>query len=177
MAITPDELREVTFRWATLKGYHPDDVDEFLERMAAGLEVLVQRVRDATEAAVRAEQASIGEVPEDDDAMREVIIASQVVADEALDEARLRARSMLARAEDYATILLQEAAAATERTRQGAAVAAEADLRRLRGARDRLRIEALAHEHAVLAAPLPGGRPTWPACLHTVEQHFQPPSH
>ena len=180
MAITPDALRDATFRFAPLRGYHPDDVDEFLERMAAGIELLAQRVRDATEAAVRAEQAravdDVG-VPDDDDAMRELMLASQTTADQALDEARAQAQRVLARAEEYARVLLEEAMAATDRTRAGASAEAEADLRRLRTARDRLRVQAIALEHDVLAAPLPRARPEWPTCLHTVEQQFQPPAH
>ena len=181
MAITPEALREATFRWAPFsgRGYHPDDVDEFLERLAAGIEILQQRVREATEAAVRAEQASAGDLQltDDDDSMRRVMLASQTVADQALDEAREQARRVLARAEEYARVLLEEAMAATDRTRAGASAAAEADLRRLRTARDRLRVQAMALEHDVLAAPLPQARPAWPTCLHTVEQRFQPPSH
>jgi DivIVA domain-containing protein len=178
MAITPEELREVTFRWAPLRGYHPDDVDEFLERMAAGIEILATRVREATEQAVRVEQSTpIAELPEDDDAMREVILASQTVADEALDRARDQARQVLARAEEYARILLEEAIAATDRTRAEACEATEADLRKLRTARDRLHVQALAVEHDVIASPLPQPLPSWPACLHAIEQAFPVPSH
>jgi DivIVA domain-containing protein len=179
MSITPQELREVTFRWAPLRGYHPDDVDEFLERMAAGIEILAQRVRDATEEAVRVEQSK-GFPPDldvDDGSMRELMLASQSVADEALDRAREVARTVLSRAEDYARVLLEEAMVATEQTRVGARAAADADVRRLRTARDRLRVQALAQELDVLQAPLPVARPHWPTCLHTVEQFFQPPSH
>ncbi|MEY2478590.1 MAG: DivIVA protein [Actinomycetota bacterium] len=180
MGITPEALREASFRWAPLRGYHPDDVDEFLERMAAGIEILVQRVRDATEAAVRAEQAHADDeidLPDDDDSMRRMMLASQTVADEALDKARDQARQVLARAEEYARVLLEEAMAATDRTRAGASEAAEVDLRRLRTARDRLRVQALAVEHDVVTTPLPRARPHWPTCLHTVEQQFQPPTH
>ncbi|MDQ1375428.1 MAG: DivIVA protein [Actinomycetota bacterium] len=178
MAITPEALREVTFRWAPLRGYHPDDVDEFLERMAAGIEILTQRVRDATEHAVRVEQANPApELPDDDDSMRDLILASQAVADEALDKARDEARRVLARAEEYARILLEEAIAATDRTRKEACAATEADLRKLRTARDRLHVQALAVEHDTIAAPLPGALPAWPACLHAVEQAFPVPTH
>jgi DivIVA domain-containing protein len=180
MSITPEALREVTFRWAPLRGYHPDDVDEFLERMAAGIEILAQRVREATEAAVRAEQASADEVmdlPEDHDSMRELMLRSQMAADEALDRARAQADRVVARAAEYARVLLEETMAATDNTRRGSSAQAEADLRRLRTARDRLRVQALALEHDVLAAPLPSARPHWPTCLHTVEQQFLPPSH
>lgn len=178
MAITPEALREVTFRWAPFRGYHPDDVDEFLERMAAGIEILAQRVREAQEAAVRVEQAMPEpDLPEDDDSMREIILASQAVADEALDEARDKASKVLSRAEEYARALLEEAIVATDRTRDEACAATEADLRRLRLARDRLRLEALALEHEVLTTPLPEARPAWPGCLLTLEQGFPPPAH
>jgi len=178
MAITPEDLREVTFRWAPLRGYHPDDVDEFLERMAAGIEILTQRVREATENAVRVEQAvPVPEVTEDDVAMRDVILRSQVLADEALDHAREQARQVLARAEEYARILLEEAIAATDRTRAEVCAATEADLQKLRVARDRLHVQALAIEHDVVASPLPKAQPTWPACLHAVEQAFPLPTH
>jgi DivIVA domain-containing protein len=179
MAISPEALREASFRVAPLRGYHPDDVDDFLERMAAGLEILAQRVREATEAAVRAEQQAEdeGDLPDDHHAMRELMLASQTKADESLDLAREQAQRVLARAETYARVLLEEAMAASDRTRNGAAAAAQADLDRLRTARDRLRVQALALEHDVLAAPLPRALPAWPTCLHTVEQHFQPPSH
>lgn len=178
MAITPDALREATFRWAPLRGYHPDDVDEFLERMAAGIEILTTRVREATEMAVRAEQARPpADLPEDDEAMRDLMLASQQAADEALDRAREQASHMLARAEEYARVLMEEAINATDRTRGGACSAVEADLRRLRSVRDRLRLEAIALEQAVLAEPFPRPRPAWPECLHSVEQRFEPPVH
>jgi len=178
MAITPEELREITFRWAPLRGYHPDDVDEFLERMAAGLEILTQRVREGTEQAVRVEQAQpVIEVPEDDDEMREMILRSQALADEALDGAREQARQVLARAEEYARILLEEAIAATDRTRAQVCAATEADLQKLRVARDRLHVQALAVEHELVASPLPQPLPAWPACLHAVEQAFPLPAH
>jgi DivIVA domain-containing protein len=179
MGITPEALRDATFRIAPLRGYHPDDVDDFLERMAAGLEILAQRVREATEAAVRAEQSTEdeGEVPGEHASMSDLMLASQHAADQSLDQARAQADRVLARAETYARVLLEEAMAASDRTRNGAAMAAEADLQRLRSARDRLRVEAIALEHDVLAAPLPRARPTWPTCLHTVEQRFQPPTH
>jgi F0F1-type ATP synthase membrane subunit b/b' len=109
---------------------------------------------------------------DDEEGMRALMLGSQQQADQALDEARARAQHILAQAEQYARVLMDEAVAATRHTREGACRAAEADLRRLEAARDRLRLQALAVERDVLAAPLPSARPSWPSCLHAVEQSF-----
>ncbi|MDQ1442104.1 MAG: cell division initiation protein, partial [Acidimicrobiaceae bacterium] len=57
MDVSPKTLREVEFR-EKMRGYHPEDVDQFLERVAAGIEVLQDRLRQAIERAQRAEQAA-----------------------------------------------------------------------------------------------------------------------
>src|SRR5271169_6601985 len=57
MDVTPKTLREVVFR-EKMRGYHPDDVDQFLEQVATGLEVLQDRLRQAVERAQRAESAA-----------------------------------------------------------------------------------------------------------------------
>jgi DivIVA domain-containing protein len=46
MDISPKLLREVEFReqW---RGYNPEEVDDFLERLALGLEELQSRLADA----------------------------------------------------------------------------------------------------------------------------------
>ena len=58
MDLTPETLRSATFR-DKLRGYHPDDVDEFLESVARGLEVLLARLRDASERARASATASL----------------------------------------------------------------------------------------------------------------------
>jgi cell division initiation protein len=42
MEVSPKTLREVEFR-EKMRGYHPEDVDQFLEQVAAGIEVLQDR--------------------------------------------------------------------------------------------------------------------------------------
>jgi len=49
MEVSPKTLREVEFREKRLGGYHPDDVDEFLERVAVGIEVYQEKLRQAGE--------------------------------------------------------------------------------------------------------------------------------
>ena len=57
MDVSPKTLREVEFR-EKMRGYHPEDVDHFLEEVAAGLEVQQERMRQAVERAQRAEAAA-----------------------------------------------------------------------------------------------------------------------
>ena len=56
MELTAQTLREVEFR-EKLRGYHPDDVDDFLEEAAVALDELLERLRVA-ETARRGEAAS-----------------------------------------------------------------------------------------------------------------------
>ena len=174
MAITPEALREVDFRQATLRGYHPDDVDGFLERLAAGIEVLQQRLREATERAVRAERSAIRhDQIESDKAMRRLLADSQADADQVLAEARALAARTVASANAYAEALQREAAQAVARTSTMATTEVAGDLRRLESSRDHIRAELLAFERAVVSDALPRqGHPTWPPCLHAVEQQL-----
>ena len=166
MAITPEQLREVDFRMATWRGYHPDDVDEFLERLAAGIEVLQQRLREAQERAVRAERSAIRTAQvESDKAMRRLLSDSQSEADNVLAAAREQAARTVAGANAYAAALRRETQAVLERTAETATLEVEADLQDLEAARDILRAELVAFERTVLTDVLPRrGRPTWPQC-------------
>ncbi|MGH9066227.1 MAG: DivIVA domain-containing protein [Acidimicrobiales bacterium] len=129
MEVASRSIREVEFR-QQLRGYNQDDVDEFLERVAAGIEVLQERLREATERAARAEQrlaeqrpaerpppapasagggsaggpsATAGGRPAeviDDDAVRRTLVLAQRTADMAVKEAKEEAAHLLAEAED-----------------------------------------------------------------------------
>ena len=136
MDVSPKTLREVEFR-EKLRGYNPDDVDEFLERVAAGLEILQERLRQATERAVRAEQRA-GEVTEGDDAMRRTLVLAQRTADMAVQEAREQAERIVADAEAQAQGVRAEAAEHARRTIDDATREAWAQVGRLEAARDQL---------------------------------------
>ena len=49
MELTPKVFRDVQFREKLRGGYHPEDVDEFLEQAAVGVEEMTERLRLATE--------------------------------------------------------------------------------------------------------------------------------
>jgi cell division initiation protein len=176
MAISPQTLREVEFR-SSLRGYHPDDVDEFLERLADGIEELHARIRATTEHAVRIEQARLAEAAPHDENMRELLTRSQEEADAALDAARLAAERLRATAAAYADALAAEVHGSVERTRAQARTHLEADLRRLEDSRRHLLAEISAAERLTLAAGVhPPVRPRWPDCLLVLEQRFPEPS-
>ncbi len=107
MDVSPKTLREVEFR-EKMRGYHPEDVDQFLERVAAGIEVLQDRLRQAIERAQRAEQAAT-EAGGNDDALRRTLLLAQRTADLAVQEGREQAARIVAGAEQQAQALLGDA--------------------------------------------------------------------
>lgn len=139
MDVSPRTLREVEFR-EKLRGYHPEDVDEFLERVAAGLEILQERLRQATERAVRAEQRA-AETTEGDDAMRRTLVLAQRTADLAVQEAREQAARLVDEAEAQSQAVRAEAAEHARRTIEDATREAWAQVQRLEAGRDQLRQE------------------------------------
>ncbi|MGH9177261.1 MAG: DivIVA domain-containing protein [Acidimicrobiales bacterium] len=136
MDVSAQTIRQVEFR-EKLRGYHPDDVDEFLERVAAGLEIMQERLRLATERAVRAEQQA-AESREDDESLRRTLVLAQRTADLAVKEAKEQAARLVEDAEQQAAVTL----AAAEEERRAMAEAAEAqlqaDVSRLEAARRQL---------------------------------------
>lgn len=138
--VSPQTIRQVEFR-EKLRGYHQDDVDEFLERVAAGLEILQERLRQATERAVRAEQAA-GERREDDDSLRRTLVLAQRTADLAMKEAKEQAARLLQEAENEAASVTAEAEAEARRMTDEAQVQAREEVAQLASARDQLRDEA-----------------------------------
>ncbi len=127
MDVTPKAFRDVEFR-ESRKGYHPEDVDEFLEQAASGVESLLERARQAGERAQRAEAAA-AEAGGSDETLRRTLVLAQRTADMAVQESREQAARIVSSAEQQAQSLVAEA---------------EERARRLHG-------EALADVHAELA--------------------------
>ncbi len=100
MDVSPKLLREVEFReqW---RGYNPDEVDDFLERLAVALGQLQDQLRDAVDRANRAERRVI-EGSGDEGELRRTLVLAQRTADAALEEARQEAAVVSAEAEAHA---------------------------------------------------------------------------
>ena len=139
MDLSPKTLREVEFR-EKLRGYHPDDVDDFLERVAAGLETLLDRLREANDRANRLEARATDRI-DDDDSLKRTLVLAQRTADLAIQEAQESASKTLAAAEDEARALLSRAEThANDLLRMGEEQL-RADLVRLEAARDQMLAE------------------------------------
>jgi cell division initiation protein len=133
MEVSPKTLREVEFR-EKMRGYHPEDVDHFLEQVAAGIEVLQDRLRQAVERAQRAEAAA-SESGSTDDTLRKTLVLAQRTADLAVSEAREQAARILASAEQQAQAILTEAEERGRRTLEDTIAECKAELSRLESAR------------------------------------------
>lgn len=135
MDLTPEALRSARFR-EKLRGYHPDDVDAFLESVAEGLGVLLQRLRDATERARRVETGAGASDAEE--SVRRTLVLAQRTADLAIAEAREEASKVVAEAEARAASITTGAQDAALATAEHAQEQLRADLERLQHARDQL---------------------------------------
>lgn len=129
MEVSPKTLREVEFR-EKMRGYHPEDVDQFLEQVAAGIEVLQDRLRQAVERAQRAEAAA-SESGGADETLRKTLVLAQRTADMAIQEAREQAARILASAEQQAQSILADAEDRGRRTLEEAIAECKAELGRL----------------------------------------------
>src|SRR3954470_7522564 len=136
MEISPKALREVEFR-EKLRGYHPEDVDEFVERVASGIEALQERLRQATERAVHAEQL-VAETGDNDDAIKRTLVLAQRTADLAVEEAQEQAAVIIEQAQEQAREIVATAREEGDTIAQNAQAQLRADLGRLGTARDQL---------------------------------------
>ncbi len=139
MEVSPKTLREVEFR-EKMRGYHPEDVDHFLEQVAAGIEVLQDRLRQAVERAQRAESAA-SETGGSDDTLRRTLVLAQRTADMAVAEAREQASRILASAEQQAQSIVAEAEQQGRRTLEDSISDARSELAKLESQRSQAQLE------------------------------------
>ncbi len=150
MEISPRTLREVEFR-DKLRGYHPDDVDEFLERVAAAMEILQDKLRDATERANLAAQQAVFEPPptptpepepvavEGDDNLKRTFSLAQRTSDRAIKEAREHAAHLLQEAQQEGQRIVDAATAHADAVIRAGQEQLRNDIARLEAARERAR--------------------------------------
>lgn len=153
-----DELHRVRFR-EKFRGYHPDDVDAFVERMAVVLEDLESRLADA-EARLEDADAKAAVATAGEHTVRRTLTLAQRTAELAIAEAQERAARMVAEAQAEADERIRAAEDEAAQVREREAGRLEADLARLdeataraRGQLDELETKR-AQEHARLTALL-----------------------
>ncbi|HEX2562988.1 MAG TPA: DivIVA domain-containing protein [Acidimicrobiales bacterium] len=167
MELTPQTLHAVEFREARRGGYNTRDVDDFLERVAAGVANLHDRLREIASRAEAAEarlldaQHQIDElqrrppaasspimapaappapsVNDTDDTLRRTLVLAQRTADATIKEAKQEANRLLGEARDEAA---RTRAAAEDEARRGAdhaRLSAEAEIDELLAEREALK--------------------------------------
>jgi cell division initiation protein len=133
MEVSPKTFREVEFR-EKLRGYHPEDVDQFLEQMASGVEVLQDKLHQALERAQRAE-ARAAESGGNDETLRRTLVLAQRTADQAVQEARDQASRIVGAAEQKAQTMLAEAEERARRLHNEALADVRSELTKLEATR------------------------------------------
>jgi cell division initiation protein len=124
MDVTPQVINEVEFH-QKMRGYDPDEVDDFLERVAVAVEQLQERIRQAEQRAVAAERkaaerpkdapasANAGAAPtteaDETDAIRRTLVLAQRTADAAIKEAEDDAKRTLQSAQEQVQRLYADA--------------------------------------------------------------------
>src|SRR6202050_1424184 len=181
-----DSLRTVEFR-ETLKGYHRDDVDEYLEKAAVEAEGLQEQLRQGGErlrqAAERISQleTALEQQPEPapaepavaDDTLQRTLLLAQKFVDHTTADAKGQAEQTISEAEARARMMTEEAQA------QASQIAAEAE-QRLRDEINRLETSRskLTHEVEAMSRHLEGERNRLRAALgdilRWVDENVQP---
>jgi cell division initiation protein len=129
MDVTPQVINEVEFH-QKMRGYDPDEVDDFLERVAVAVEQLQERVRQAEQRAVAVERQGAERGPErtksappvagkpaappaneaeETEAILRTLVLAQRTADAAIKEAEDDAKRTLQAAQDQVQRLYAEA--------------------------------------------------------------------
>jgi cell division initiation protein len=114
-----DSLRTVEFR-QTLRGYHIDDVDEYLERVAVEVESLQEQLRQAGERMRQAtdriaqleQQPRAAQQPAPgatEESLQRTLMLAQKFVDQTQADAEAQARSLLDEAQQKARTLLSDA--------------------------------------------------------------------
>lgn len=133
MDVTAQLLHDVEFREAKRGGYNTHDVDEFLERLAVGLERQEQAVNEARQRieaaearaaeaerrAAAADEAAV-ETAASQETLKRTLVLAQKTADAAIRDAEEQASQLLAYAHAEAERLMAEARDASENARSAA---------------------------------------------------------
>jgi DivIVA domain-containing protein len=121
MDLTSQVLHDVEFREAKRGGYHTQDVDEFLERLAVAVDRQEAQLREARQRVAAAEQRTAeaerraaeaelrGGGSDADETLKRTLVLAQRTADAAIREAEEQAARILASAEDEAHRLVSDA--------------------------------------------------------------------
>jgi cell division initiation protein len=132
MVLTPSEVEQKAFTQA-LRGYHMDEVDDFLDEVVTALRSYDQRVRDAQER-IRALEAELASRGHEESAISRAFLAAQRSADGIVAEAQAEAERIRSTAHQEADQL----SAQRDAQRQAALAEMESIRQAVEGLRARL---------------------------------------
>lgn len=98
MDVTPEEARSIEFRGA-LRGYQRNEVDDFLDRIAATLDQLLERMA--------ALDAEVARARANDETIQRTLLVAQRTADELGAHAEAQARAQINEAENTARQIIE----------------------------------------------------------------------
>jgi cell division septum initiation protein DivIVA len=113
MDVSPKELLDNDIREAW-RGYNREDVEALLEKAAATIEGLGEKVKQLSDR-VKAAETDMSHGKETEDMLHRTLLLAQRTADEAVTEAQTRARQLLEDAENKSRALVTEAEANARR--------------------------------------------------------------
>jgi DivIVA domain-containing protein len=128
MDVTPQVINEVEFH-QKMRGYDPDEVDDFLERIAVAVGQLQDRAHEYEARSATAERRALelerrarelaeqqpAAAEDDTETIRRTLVLAQRTADAAVKEAQEEAQRTLSGAQEHADVLLSEAQATSRR--------------------------------------------------------------
>ncbi len=112
--LTIEEIKNIAFRKAGMGGYRPDDVDEFIDDVIATFEQMKAEKADLLRK-MDILATKIEQYRNDEETVRNALLSSQKVSDQALKEAKDKATYIIKAAEKKSRKILTEAEMATER--------------------------------------------------------------
>ncbi|MBQ8058170.1 MAG: DivIVA domain-containing protein [Ruminococcus sp.] len=112
--LTIDEIKNIAFRKSGMGGYRPDDVDEFIDDVIATFEQMKAEKADLLRK-MDILATKIEQYRTDEETVRNALLSSQKVSDQALKEAKDKATYIIKAAEKKSRKILTEAEMATER--------------------------------------------------------------
>ncbi len=136
MDVTPQELRSSEIK-EERRGYHRDQTDDLLERAAATIESLTDRLNRLTERMGEAESRA-GQGRETEELLQRTLLLAQRTADEAVAEAKARADQLVREAEERSATMVRDAETEARRLAEGERRRIEAEVAELAAKRHAL---------------------------------------
>ncbi|NNC90893.1 MAG: DivIVA domain-containing protein [Acidimicrobiia bacterium] len=129
MDLSAIDVQQKTFR-ERFRGYDPDDVEDFLDRVVETLRGYELKLRQQQES-VDALQQDLAGTKEAEEAIKRTYITAQRTSQEMVSEAQSKANSIVDRAKNEAEATVSEARAEVKRTREEATAEHDALKRRV----------------------------------------------